>query len=127
MDYTFNIVNFTKNDSLFNYGMRPVLYSMAENGGYGPGYYEVEGQGQGQGHGHGEGRPGWYRYGRDVEYFQGEIPRESNSGKFYYTLRFVVNWRVAGDKIYLAQSYPYTYSRILGLTRRMVDKVHKNE
>lgn len=35
-DYTFNIVNFTKNDSLFNYGMRPVFYSVIENGGVQP-------------------------------------------------------------------------------------------
>jgi hypothetical protein len=32
-DYTFKIVNFTKNDSLFNYGMKPVIYSLIENGG----------------------------------------------------------------------------------------------
>lgn len=30
-EYTFNIVNFTKSDSLFNYGMAPAVYSMAEN------------------------------------------------------------------------------------------------
>jgi hypothetical protein len=30
-DYTFSVVNFTKSDSLFNYGMLPVVYSMAEN------------------------------------------------------------------------------------------------
>lgn len=28
-EYTFNVVNFTKTDSLFNYGMTPVIYSMA--------------------------------------------------------------------------------------------------
>lgn len=27
-EYNFRIVNFTKKDSLFNYGMRPVGYSM---------------------------------------------------------------------------------------------------
>lgn len=30
-DYTFSVVNFTKSDSLFNYGMAPAVYSMAEN------------------------------------------------------------------------------------------------
>jgi hypothetical protein len=30
-DYTFNVVNFTKSDSLFNYGMAPAVYSFAEN------------------------------------------------------------------------------------------------
>jgi len=32
-DYTFTVVNFTKSDSLFNYGMMPAMYSMAENKG----------------------------------------------------------------------------------------------
>lgn len=27
VEYTFNVVNFTKNDSLFNYGMTPVAFS----------------------------------------------------------------------------------------------------
>lgn len=30
-EYTFSVVNFTKSDSLFNYGMAPAVYSMAEN------------------------------------------------------------------------------------------------
>lgn len=27
VEYTFNVVNFTKSDSLFNYGMAPAIYS----------------------------------------------------------------------------------------------------
>jgi hypothetical protein len=27
VEYTFNVVNFTKNDSLFNYGMSPAMFS----------------------------------------------------------------------------------------------------
>lgn len=45
-DYTFNVVNFTKSDSLFNYGMAPVVYSLTEN----KQQYEVE--------------KGWKRQGR---------------------------------------------------------------
>jgi hypothetical protein len=30
-EYTFAVVNFTKSDSLFNYGMAPAVYSLAEN------------------------------------------------------------------------------------------------
>lgn len=29
--YTFSVVNYTKSDSLFNYGMKPVVYSLQEN------------------------------------------------------------------------------------------------
>jgi hypothetical protein len=28
-EYTLNVVNFTKSDSLFNYGMAPAFYSLA--------------------------------------------------------------------------------------------------
>lgn len=27
-DYTFSVINFTKSDSLFNYGMAPAVYSL---------------------------------------------------------------------------------------------------
>lgn len=30
-EYCFNVINFTKTDSLYNYGMAPTVYSMAEN------------------------------------------------------------------------------------------------
>ena len=30
-DYTFNVVNFTKSDSLFNYGMIPAVFSAQGN------------------------------------------------------------------------------------------------
>ena len=30
-NYTFSIINFTKSDSLFNYGMAPSVYSLSEN------------------------------------------------------------------------------------------------
>jgi hypothetical protein len=36
IDYIFNIVNFTKSDSLFNYGMKPVIYSNSQNCGINP-------------------------------------------------------------------------------------------
>ena len=31
--YTFSVINFTKSDSLFNYGMAPAVYSLCENRG----------------------------------------------------------------------------------------------
>lgn len=30
-DYTFNVINFTKSDSLFNYGMAPAIFSVQGN------------------------------------------------------------------------------------------------
>lgn len=68
-DYTFNVVNFTKSDSLFNYGMAPAVYSMAEN----KFNLGVE--------------KGWRREGKEVCYKKGIIPRE-NSRRMYYKLSF---------------------------------------
>ena len=56
-EYTFSVVNFTKSDSLFNYGMAPVVYSMAEN----KNVFGVE--------------RGWRRQGKDICYKKGIIPR----------------------------------------------------
>lgn len=56
-DYTFNVINFTKSDSLFNYGMAPAIYSMAEN----KYIFGVE--------------KGWRRDGKDVHYKKGFLPR----------------------------------------------------
>ncbi len=56
-EYTFNVVNFTKTDSLFNYGMAPAIYSMAEN-------KNVFGLDR-----------GWRRAGTEVSYKKGSIPR----------------------------------------------------
>lgn len=56
-EYTFNVVNFTKSDSLFNYGMAPAVYSLAEN----KGLLGVE--------------KGWRRQGKDVSYKKGIINR----------------------------------------------------
>jgi hypothetical protein len=56
-EYTFSVVNFTKNDSLFNYGMLPAVYSMAEN-------KYVFGLDK-----------GWRRDGKEVSYKKGTLPR----------------------------------------------------
>jgi hypothetical protein len=70
-EYTFNVINFTKNDSLFNYGMTPAIYSMAEN----KNVYGLD--------------RGWRRAGKDVSYKRGQIPRE-RSRRMYYKLTFKI-------------------------------------
>jgi hypothetical protein len=71
-EYTFSVVNFTKSDSLFNYGMKPAVYSMAEN----KNVFGVE--------------KGWRRDGKDVGYKKGVIHRE-NSRRKYYALTFKIS------------------------------------
>ncbi|EAR84877.2 zinc carboxypeptidase family protein (macronuclear) [Tetrahymena thermophila SB210] len=85
----FNIVNLMKNDSLFNYGMRPVVFSKKKN--------EQEQQ-------------GWFRGGFNISYFKNQILRESQEKKTYYTLQFSYKFENSNDTVYFAHCYPYTYT-----------------
>jgi cytosolic carboxypeptidase protein 2/3 len=84
-----NIVNLTKPDSLFNLGMRPVIYSM-ENASKGV---------------------GWIRAGRDVSYTL-STPASTVAGNNpdFYTLSFTLDFQQPHDTILIAYSYPYTLS-----------------
>ncbi|XP_076800920.1 uncharacterized protein LOC143445595 isoform X1 [Clavelina lepadiformis] len=105
--YKINIINFLKKDSLYNYGMKPLIYS------------EKLASSQGL---------GWHRSGESIKY-----AAWSNSTRNailsldlqYYCLEFEVSfdWDEAeGDTIYLAHCYPYTYSDL----RRHLDQMMTN-
>lgn len=102
-DYVFSVVNYTKSDSLFNYGMTPAVYSMAENN-------NVFGS-----------EKGWKRQGKDVSYKKGKIPKE-NSRHMYSKLSFKISTSFEKDKLYIAHSYPYSFEK---LNKFMNDKVTK--
>jgi cytosolic carboxypeptidase protein 2/3 len=88
----FNIINFTKPDSLFNMGMQPVLYSFQNASSKGI---------------------GWVRSGIDVCYYANQFHRSNRSGEgenCYYTLSFTIEFANADDTYLLAYTYPYTYS-----------------
>ena len=65
--YRFNIINLLKPDSLYNHGMRPLMYSEIEAKKYGK---------------------GWVRAGRDVCYYQNSMKKKTVG--HYYTLTFRV-------------------------------------
>ena len=77
----FNIGNFTKPTSLFNDGMRPLIYS------------EKKGK--------------WCRCGENISYSRS---RRLNSKRNVYILTFTHKFDESDDKCYFAYSYPYTYS-----------------
>ncbi|KAJ1432979.1 hypothetical protein B484DRAFT_360217 [Ochromonadaceae sp. CCMP2298] len=88
----FNIVNFTKPDSLFNLGMRPVVYSVQDAQ---------------------EKSAGWVRAGCDISYYGNSFQRSNAAGEgaaFYYTLSFTMEFQNPGDTMLIAYSYPYTVS-----------------
>lgn len=84
--YKFNILNMVKPDSLFNFGMLPLIYSAQEAA---------------------KTATGWRRRGHDVAYYQNHIKRRNG---YYYTLSFKLKIQHASDVMYCAYTHPYTYT-----------------
>lgn len=86
----FNIVNLTKPDSLFNLGMRPVVYSSCNAA--------LKGI-------------GWTRAGSDICYYVNNFDRTNNAGEgisSYFTLSFTLDFQTPADTVLIAYSYPFT-------------------
>lgn len=86
----FTIINFTKPDSLFNLGMRPVIYSAKQAADRGI---------------------GWIRAGSDIAYYANSYIRSNTAGEgvgTYYSLTFSLEFHHPNDTVLIAYSYPYT-------------------
>ncbi|XP_063375604.1 cytosolic carboxypeptidase 1-like isoform X6 [Cydia amplana] len=92
--YIFNIVNCEKSDSQFNFGMKPVMYSVKEAI---------------------LGKPGWIRAGTDICYYRNSYhyasPKSHN--KCYLTVTFNIEFPHTNDVVYLAYHFPFTYSMMM--------------
>ncbi|KAI4501431.1 hypothetical protein M0802_003308 [Mischocyttarus mexicanus] len=89
--YMFNIINCEKANSQFNFGMKPILFSV------------IEAQ---------SGRPGWVRTGIDICYYR-NCYQKPTKGKNYLTTTFTVIFPHAHDVCYLAYHFPYTYTQLM--------------
>ena len=94
--YRFNIVNCEKLNSQFNFGMRPVMFSVTEAL---------------------CGRPYWVRAGTEICYYKNHFLRSSQTtggvrGKSYFTATFSITFKHHRDICYLAYHFPYTYSML---------------
>ncbi|KAK3103578.1 hypothetical protein FSP39_020320 [Pinctada imbricata] len=88
--YRFTIVNFMKPDSLYNCGMRPLLYS------------EKNAQ---------QKKVGWIRGGSDIKYYKNNLRYSSSkSDRSFYSLTWTVEFQHNNDTVYFAHCYPYTYT-----------------
>nr|XP_045581248.1 cytosolic carboxypeptidase 1-like [Procambarus clarkii]XP_045581249.1 cytosolic carboxypeptidase 1-like [Procambarus clarkii]XP_045581250.1 cytosolic carboxypeptidase 1-like [Procambarus clarkii] len=97
--YIFNIVNNEKPNSEFNFGMKPVMFSVQE---------AMQGQ------------AAWVRAGYDICYHKNHYSRvpkshdnirfKKSANKCYYTATFTVTFPHAYDVCYIAYHYPYTYT-----------------
>ncbi|XP_042325501.1 cytosolic carboxypeptidase 3 isoform X2 [Sceloporus undulatus] len=88
MPYRFTIVNFTKPASLYNRGMRPLLYSETEA--------KIH-------------KVGWQRTGNEIKYYKNNL---SQDGRQYFSLTWTFQFPHDRDTCYFAHCYPYTYSKL---------------
>jgi hypothetical protein len=87
----FNIVNLGKGDSLFNYGMRVMVFSEAEE--------RIN-------------EKGWHRGGENILYHKNSMLKPG-SGKSFYSVTFSYLFHHSKDTVYFAYSIPYTYSDLM--------------
>lgn len=87
----FNIVNYYKPGSLFNEGMKVLVYSKK--------------QAQSSG-------TGWFRGGTDIMYVRNNIVKDTNDYQIwhnsFYSLSFGYQFEHDDDTVYFAYCYPYT-------------------
>ena len=94
-----------KPDSLYNQGMKPLVYSetLARRKGV-----------------------GWYRDGYDICYYQNNMKKKN--GGYYYSLAFSMKFPFKHDTVYITHSYPYTYSQMLNYLNELeVDPLRKHK
>ncbi|KAL4471141.1 hypothetical protein ABPG72_019083 [Tetrahymena utriculariae] len=102
----FNILNLNKPGSLFNEGLCPVIFSVKQN--------ELSGQ-------------EWVRGGFNIKYYRGDIQRDGNKGKPYYTLSFSYYIHHSQDTIYFAHSFPYTFTDLKEYINEFMKDETKNK
>ncbi|XP_034933704.1 cytosolic carboxypeptidase 2 [Chelonus insularis] len=84
--YRLSIVNLCKEDSLYNEGLKPLLYSNKDAD---------------------MNSVGWRRCGENISYYKND---SSDEEKEKHTLTFNITFPHDQDTVYLAHCYPYTYS-----------------
>lgn len=97
----FNLLNFTKTDSLYNKGMQIFVYSEKKK--------ELEGT-------------EWYHSGREISYVPNNISRNSRT---FYSLIFTFDFPYDADIVSFAYCYPYTY-KDLGKDLDLLQISHKD-
>ena len=97
ISYKLNIVNLIKPDSLYNHGMKPLVYSKKEA--------ELK-------------KNGWHRSGHEIKYYPSK-KRAIASAQVFYTLSFTVEFAYEQDQVFFAHCYPYTYSDCIMFLKRV--------
>ena len=85
----FNIMNYSKPDSMFNYGMKVSVYSDKQAD---------------------AGKAGWHRACSDISYFKNQVRKDFNFVRYYYTLTFTYEFEHDNDNVFFAYCVPYSYT-----------------
>lgn len=91
-----NLVNLMKYESLYNNGMKPLVYSTCKNKDTGL---------------------AWHRDGCSISYFRNSTARkytldDSKASKYYYTLTFSYTFAHNSDTVYFAHCFPYSFTNL---------------
>lgn len=98
--YRFSIVNLCKDESLYSVGMKPVMYSTKRAD---------------------DEKLGWHRCGTNITYFRnGNWKVEDKDSESTFTLSFQIEFPHEGDCVFLAHSYPYTYTNLQEYLSRLL-------
>ena len=97
-------MNFTKPDSLFNYGMKVSIYSEKKAAGVDPNNDNGEVPGEGAKLGEGQ---GWYKGGERISYYANGIKKDiTYTSKGYYSMSFTHKFTHDDDTVYFAFCCP---------------------
>jgi hypothetical protein len=96
-------VNYSKPDSLFNYGMKISIYSEKKTESTGI---------------------GWFKDGKDISYYSNGVRRDPNMfSKNYFSLSFSYTFEYDLDVVFFAYSTPYSFTDL----RNDLDAIESNE
>nr|XP_034186335.1 cytosolic carboxypeptidase 2-like [Osmia lignaria] len=95
--YRLSIVNLCKEESLYNEGLRPLLYSTEDAK---------------------QRAVGWRRCGDNIAYYRNDSSSDEEKEK--HTLTFNVSFPHDRDTVYLAHCYPYTYTDLQEYLAKLV-------
>lgn len=101
----FSIVNMGKQSSLYQRGLKPLVYSVAKATQLGL---------------------GWHRDGVGITYGPSTWTREEGTAQ-YHLLSFRYTFRYAQDVVYFAHCYPYTYTDLRRLLETYQSTPHMSE
>ena len=106
--YRFTLCNFLKSDSLYNQGMKPVMYS------------ELDAANK---------NIGWRRWGTNIKYYKNNIRSEDEYGnsRSLYSLTWTCTFPNENDTYYFAHCYPYTYTDMQDYIKKIQDDQVKSK